>query len=73
MSKGIPYDPQDWVAQTSIKFKHQLKLYWHLKSTWNVHEINLQLRFNWYFNLIEVHANQSRLLHINYQEKDLRL
>jgi hypothetical protein len=30
----------EWVAQTSIKLKLRLKF------TWNVHEINLHLRFN---------------------------
>ena len=33
-----------------------------LKFTWNVHEINLHLRFNWDLNLIEVCATQSRSL-----------
>jgi hypothetical protein len=31
-----------------------------LRFTWNVHEFNLQLRFNWDLNLIEVGATQSR-------------
>jgi hypothetical protein len=39
----------DWVVQTFIKFKYQLKL----KITWNVHEINVHLRLNWDLYLIE--------------------
>ena len=42
---------QDWIAQTSIKYKNQLKLHWHF-FTWNVHKINLHLRFKWDLNLI---------------------
>jgi len=34
---------QDWVAQTSIKYKSQLKLKFY---AWIVHKINLHLRFN---------------------------
>ena len=29
-SVSVAYKNQDWVAQTSIKFKCQLKLNWHL-------------------------------------------
>ena len=36
-----------------------------LKFTWNVHRINLHLRFNWDLNLIGVCATQSRWLVIN--------
>jgi hypothetical protein len=52
-----PYNPLDWVAQTFLNFKCQLKLNWH------VHRINLHLRFNWGLNLIDVYATQSRILH----------
>jgi hypothetical protein len=36
-----------------------------LKFPWNVHCINLHLRFNWYLNLIEVCTTQSSCLGIN--------
>jgi hypothetical protein len=57
------------MKKISIKFMSQLKLNWlTFNITWNAHEIDLHLRFNWDLNLvIEVCATQSRLISLEEQ------
>jgi hypothetical protein len=56
--RNMDFQCQDWVAQTSIKFKSPLKLNWHLKLL-EMH-LKLKIHFKWELSLIEVCATLSR-------------